>query len=118
MRDAVDSNQRVSRFCEPLPTAVIPIRAEAASPDEDLTFRSYSLLISFFLHKRNRPFCVIASRTPLPEHQVASKSPFSPLPEPPALLCLGREKGGRRRPRRGFWGRPPVCLCIKGRAGL
>ena len=31
LRDATDSNQRVSRFCEPLPTAVIPIQAEAAS---------------------------------------------------------------------------------------
>ena len=51
LRDAADSNQRVSRFCEPLPTAVIPIRAEAVRCLWDLTFRSYSLLISFFYTK-------------------------------------------------------------------
>jgi len=98
LRDATDSNQRVSRFCEPLPTAVIPIQAEAASlvegscvpsvarPEVERDIPFIFALDFVFLHKRNRPFCVIASRTPLPEHQVASKSPFSPLPEPPALL--------------------------------
>lgn len=56
MRDAVDSNQLLSRLCEPLPTAVIPIRAEAASLVEVSTFRSYSLLISFFYTKGTVPF--------------------------------------------------------------
>ena len=69
LRDAADPNQRLSRLCEPLPTAVIPIRAEAASLVEGScvpsvasdqrsseTFRSYSLLISFFYTKGTVPF--------------------------------------------------------------
>ena len=38
--------------------------------DQSETLRSYSLLISFFLHKRSRPFCVTAERF-VPVLQVA-----------------------------------------------
>ena len=76
LRDAVDSNQRVSRFCEPLPSAVIPIRAEAASLVEgscvpsvasdqrsSATFRSYSLFISFFYTKGTVPFVLLLQKS-------------------------------------------------------
>ena len=69
IRNVVDCGQFPLHGCEPLPTAVIPIRAEAASLVEGScvpsvasdqrsseTFRSYSLLISFFYTKGTVPF--------------------------------------------------------------
>ena len=88
LRDAADSNQRVSRFCKPLPTAVIPIRAEGASlvegscvpfgskrPEVERDIPFIFALDFVFLHKRNRPFCVTLSCFTcfMPSHNATAK---------------------------------------------
>ena len=130
LRDAADSNQRVSRFCEPLPTAVIPIQAEAASlvegscvpsvarPEVERDIPFIFALAFVFYTKGTVPFVLLPHVLHCRSIRWRVNCLFLHCRSPQHCSDWGERGGGRCRPRRGFRGRPPwLCFTADRLAG-